>query len=143
MYQLASTPVNIDVLIFLLDVHSNELTEANLILESEEVSFIAGFVAKKIKEKIGCKSCMELCSDSFGYNAVANNCYFNSLSRGDLTVPSAALARYVSCCFAILDATDNIFKQCQSIPIRTAAQFILQNQCNNADFICVTLCMGQ
>ena len=140
--ELASTPVNFDVLVFSLDEHSNELAEANLIPESEAVSFfIAGYVAKKIKEKIGCKSCMNLCSDSSGSNAVANNCYFNLLSRGDLNVPSAALAQYVSYCFAILDVADkNIFKQCQSIQIRTAVQFILQNQCNNADFICDQHC---
>ena len=133
--------MNFDVLVFLLDEHSNELKEASLIPESEEVSFfIAGYVAKKIK-KIGCKSCMDLCSDSSGSNAVANNCYFNLLSRGDLNVPSAALAQYVSYCFAILDVADkNIFQQCQSIPICTAAQFILQNQCNNADFICDEHC---
>ena len=140
--ELASTPVNFGVLVFLLDNHSNEIAEANLIPESEEVSFfIAGYVAKKIKEKIGCKSCMDLCSDSSGSNAVSNNCSFNLLSRGDLTVPSAALAQYVSYCFVVFDAADkNIFKQCRSIPIRTAAQFILQNLCNNADFICDEHC---
>ena len=101
--ELASTPVNFDVLVFLLDEHSNELAKANLIPESEEVSFfIAGYVAKKFKEKIGCKSCMNLCSDSSGSNAVADNCYFNLLSRGDLNVPSAALAQYDSYCLAIL-----------------------------------------
>ena len=93
--KLGSTPVNFDVLVFLMDEHSNELAEVNLIPESEEVSFfIAGYVAKKIKEKISCKSCMDLCSDSSGSNAVANNCYFNLLSRGDPTVPSTALAQY-------------------------------------------------
>ena len=116
---------------------STEISEASLSPESEEIAFlIAGYVAKKLKERIECKSCEEQLSNSSGCVAERRS-YFDLLSRGGLIAPFIALTQYVSNCIAILDITDEIILQhCSNVPARTAALFVLQSQCNTAYFLC-------
>ena len=130
----SNSSLNVDLLNCLLDKKSVEFSEALLSPESEEIFFfIAGYIAKKIKEKSGCK----LCNDQSSGSTVRKESYFDLLTRGGLTIPSAALAHYVANCFAILDlAETSILQQCPNIPRRIGAKVILARLCNNASFSC-------
>ena len=95
--------LDFSALLALLSEHEIEIAEST----SEEVSTtIAGYIAKKLAKRSNCDSCKSLLIPSS--MDLAENHYFNLLSRGGLIVPSAKLAEYTSHCFAILDYSYNI-----------------------------------
>ena len=64
-----------------------------------------------------------------------NDKYLNLLSRGGLKTPSQNLCTYVCNSFAILDASSTVISD-SVIPVREAAEYILQNICKNDGFTC-------
>ena len=112
---------------------STEIFEASLSQESEDIVLVVnGYVAKKLKEKTTCNSCInKLCG-----NEIDHDSYFAHLSRGGLIVPSATLAHFVSSSFAVLDVTDSFLQKHAAISIREAAQHVLRIYCCNVDFTC-------
>ena len=91
---LRNEPVNIDELKVALEEDDAVLSEAVLIDQSVEVaSTIAGYIAKKLSKRSKCKACkMALVSPP---GTKFENKYFQLLSRGNLTVPSPAVAEFV------------------------------------------------
>jgi hypothetical protein len=77
--------------------------------ETREVAvFVAGFVGKKIKDKLGCEGCDALL---FGNPSIeGDHRYTAELNRGGLKFPSQALADYVCDLFGLLDATSAIIR---------------------------------
>ena len=116
-----------------LALKSAEIQEATLTSESNDVALVvAGYVAKMLATKADCKDCHNVLTS----HEVAENSYFENLSRGGLTVPSQALADYVSNGFAILDSIDHLLLQHPVVPIRDAADYALSTYSNNIDFMC-------
>ena len=78
--------------------------------DSREVAiYIAGYVAKKMKERFD-DCCNGLLSGDIG----AGNpdfLYVQILSRGGLTIPSAHLVNYVCTAFSILKFLDDFIKR--------------------------------
>ena len=112
---------------------STEIFEASLSQESEDIVLVvAGYVAKKLKEKTTCNSCInKLCG-----NEIDHDSYFAHLSCGGLIVPSATVAHFVSSSLAVLDVTDSFLQKHAAISIREAAQHVLRIYCCNVDFTC-------
>ena len=107
------------------------MQEATLSPDSEEVAFVlAGFVAKKLIKKNGCENCKDLLINTGSFEGRRER-YFELLSRGGLTVPSRSLTEHVINTYAILDVADNLIQSYPTIPARTAAEEILQYNCNS------------
>ena len=112
---------------------ASELQEATLTKDSEKVSFVvAGYVAKKLKEKSKCNTCKELLTGTDVGNDLS---YFQLLSRGVLTAPSVALHDYICNGFAILDVLSDILQRLFAISIR-GGLFALHTYCEDATFTC-------
>ena len=132
--KIVPNPELMDDLTVALALKSSELQEATLNPESNEVSLVvAGYVAKMLVGKSQCKNCEELLISN---KTAAPDSYFFHLSRGGLTLPSESLAQYVANGFAVLDCADLMLQQYPQIPIRHAAQYVLQTFCCNIDFTC-------
>ena len=69
-------------------------------------------------------------------NSIANDKYLNLLSRGGLTVPSANLADFVSCCFAVLDFVGDHMQKHKIIHVREVSNDILHRYAPSVDFTC-------
>ena len=93
--------------------------------DSREVGiYIAGYVAKKLKQRFG-DCCNELLtSDSGAENP--DFLYVQILSRENLclTIPSANLVNYICKAFAIIEFVDDLITK-SGLPVRKAAEHVL------------------
>ena len=91
--------------------------------DSREVGiYIAGYVAKKLKERFG-----DCCNGLLTDNSGAENPDFSFvqiLSRGGLKIPSTNLVNYVCKVFAILEFMDDLISK-SSLPVHNAAGHVL------------------
>lgn len=90
--------------------------------DREITAHIAGYIAKKVKKRLG-----NYCKEHFFENSVSENSdfsYLKILLRGGLTIPSINLVNYVCTTFAILNYSVDVINQI-NIPRRTAAERIL------------------
>ena len=87
-----------------LDTISDDIDACVLDRDGEQVAaVIAGYAARKLIQRNKCDDCKQLCQASDDEKHQQENEYLNNLSRGGLFVPSFALRKYVSKCFAIID----------------------------------------
>ena len=130
---LVKDSIQLENLINDLEKINSEIHEASLFRESEDVVLVvAGYVAKKLKEKTTYSGCiMKLCGSEIECDS-----YFAHLSRGGMTVPSASLAQFVSTSFAVLDTTDSLLQKHAAASIREAAHHVLKTYCCNVNFTC-------
>ena len=110
-----------------------DITGSSLSPESEEVSYlVAGYIGRKVLEKLSCQECCKLFFDESNANSSP---YFDLLSRGGLLAPSEPLAKYVSGCFSILDVADTIISH-HEVPVRQAAEYVLKRFGGPLSFAC-------
>ena len=106
---------------------SSEIYECSLGKESREVSVtVAGYVAKKINEKMKCDVCeiYLVCKDDETREGIDDD-YLSLLSRSGLTFPGKYLADFVSHAFAVLDLVDALISKYPNLNVRRAAGNIL------------------
>ena len=65
-----------------------------------------------------------------------DNEYLKTLSRGNLTIPSKALANFSCNGFAVLDIVDPIIQRYTKISAREAGEYVIKNYCANDLFTC-------
>lgn len=85
-----------------LELLTTEILETELNEDSKEVAVVvAGYIAKKLREKQSCEECAgKLIA---GQSSIENDNYLKTLSRGGLVTPSSALSEFVCQSFSILD----------------------------------------
>ena len=81
------------------------------------------YIAKRLVAQSKCMICKEMLISTG--NSIANDKYLNLLSRGRLTVPSANLADFGGCCFAVLDFVGDHMQKHQIIHVREVSNDIL------------------
>ena len=132
---LRTDPVNIDALKHALEEDDAYILDAVLTDNSVEVaSTIAGYIAKKLSKRPKCKDCKAALISPPGTNF--DNKYFEVLSRGNLTVPSPAVADFVGNGFAILDSADKIISKFPAIPTKSASEYVLKKYSSPVHFTC-------
>ena len=104
--------------------------------DSREVAVcVAGYIAKKLKEKKGFACCKNFFVGRLS-NENDDHAYIRILSRGGLTVPSPALAEYVCNAFSILDIAETTINQSE-LPERDGAERTLAHLFGNVpEFTC-------
>ena len=132
---LRKEKIDLEPLKSAIESEDNRLSEATLCEESIEVaSTVAGYIAKKLSKRSKCKACKKALV--LPPRSAFDNKYFNILSRGGYTVPSAPVADFVGNGFAILDTAESIIFQFPSIPTKTACEFVLNQYSMPAQFTC-------
>ena len=92
-------------LLYDVDILSCTADTISLSENSREVAVhIAGYVAKKLKKRMG-KCCINFLIKEFVRDKNLDFSYIKILSREDVTIPSMNLANYVCTAFAILEFT--------------------------------------
>ena len=115
---------NIETLLHHVDLSCCSDEMVTLSEDSREVGiYIAGYVAKKLKERFG-----DCCNGLLTGDSGAENpdfSYVQILSRGNLclTIPSANLVNYVCKAFAILEFVDDLITK-SGLPVRKAAEYV-------------------
>ena len=116
---------NIETLLHHVDLSRCSDEMVTLSEDSREVGiYIAGYVAKKLKQRFG-DCCNELLtSDSGAENP--DFLYVQILSRENLclTIPSANLVNYICKAFAIIEFVDDLITK-SGLPVRKAAEHVL------------------
>ena len=114
---------NIETLLHHVDLSCCSDEMVTLSEDSREVGiYIAGYVAKKLKERFG-----DCCNGLLTDNSGAENPDFSFvqiLSRGGLKIPSTNLVNYVCTVFAILEFMDDLITK-SSLPVHKAAGHVL------------------
>ena len=86
--------------------HESELMEISLNEDTEEVAHtIAGYVARKILNKLDCEEC---CSRLIASSSGDDRDYLNLLSRGGLLSPSDGLSTIFCSLFAQVDYIEGL-----------------------------------
>ena len=113
---------NIETLLHHVDLSCCSDEMVTLSEDSREVGiYIAGYVAKKLKERFG-----DCCNGLLTSDSGAENLDFSHvriLSRG-LTIPSTNLVNYICTAFAILEFVDDLITK-PGLPVRKGAEHIL------------------
>ena len=116
---------NIETLLHHVDLSCCSDEMVTLSEDSREVGiYIAGYVAKKLKQRFG-DCCNELLtSDSGAENPDFS--YVQILSRENLclTIPLANLVNYICKAFAIIEFVDDLITK-SGLPVRKAAEHVL------------------
>ena len=114
---------NIETLLHHVDLSCCSDEMVTLSEDSREVGiYIAGYVAKKLKERFG-----DCCNGLLTDNSGAENPDFSFvqiLSRGGLKIPSTNLVNYLCTAFAILEFLDDLITK-SGLPVRKAAEHVL------------------
>ena len=110
----------------LIEKNEIDLHDACLTDDSSEVAVVvAGYIAKKLKERSKCRECKLglTCNIQYG-----DQSYFNLLSRGGLTKPPQDLADLVIKAFAILDSIASIIMKFPDV-VKQASEMLLTKYC--------------
>ena len=118
---------------FLQELQQNEEKILNLSLSEsscEVAEIVAGYIGAKLHCRLSCQDCEKLIIKQNNDNVSE---YFDSLSRGGLTVPSGDLADFVCSSFAILDFTDALM---HSTSVRKLSESCLEKFAPQSEFCC-------
>ena len=128
---------NIETLLHHVDLSCCSDEMVTLSEDSREVGiYIAGYVAKKLKERFG-DCCNGLLTGDSGAEK-PDFSYVQILSRGSLKIPSTNLVNYVCKTFAILESVDDLITK-SGLPVRKAAEHVLINCFQSFEtFACTT-----
>lgn len=128
----------LELLISDIDILNCSTDTISLSDSSREVGVhIAGYVAKKLKKRMG-KCCTSYLIEKSISVKNPDYSYIEILSRGGLTIPSMNLANYVCSAFAMLDFTAPTTLK-SDIADRTAAEHVLFHQLQSFEtFTCDT-----
>ena len=115
---------------------STQILEICLNPESLEVSvMVAGYIAKKLIEKLKCDECKHILISKED-DVELEDTYLKLVSRGGLTVPSKELSDFVSHAFAALDFFDKYISNYPSLGVRQAATHLLTKYIGEDNFSC-------
>ena len=115
--------------------HSNDISEATISNDSIEVATdIAGYIAKKLKERSKCDACQSAVV-SKSIDDVENNNYLKIRSRGGLIAPSQELADFACNGFAALDYTSAAIRA-DAGQARYLGQHVLSKFFHHEKFTC-------
>jgi hypothetical protein len=118
-----------------ISLHASELHESSLLKDSLEVSTtIAGYIAKKVNNKVQCDQCTQQLVVT--NSETRNDEYLILLSRGGLTVPANIMSDFVAHAFSVLSICENVIEKYPLIMCRNAAKYVLNEYLDGYIFSC-------